>query len=331
MPNHKNAIKVLVTRDFPDTAIELLIREGFKVTTRLHDALWTQKELIEAAKEHNALLCTITEKINAEFLNACNHLDIVSQYAVGYDNIDVAEATRLKIPIGYTPDVLTDATADIAFALMIATARKLLYAHKLILKGEWDYFRPKRHLGLELKGKILGIYGLGRIGYAMAEKCKGAYNMEILYCNRNPHPEAEDTLGAKRVSFEELLKQSDVLSAHCALNDETKGKFDLAAFKQMKPTAIFINTARGLVHNEADLKKALDEGIIWGAGLDVTNPEPMGKENPLLGMETVTVLPHMGSSTAEARDAMSRLAATNIIEFYKSGKIPHCVNGEVLD
>lgn len=330
MPEDKNAKKVLITRDFPDNAIQLLVREGFIVTAQLYDGLWPQQALIDATLKHDALLCTITEKIDAAFLNTCSHLDIISQYAVGYDNIDIAEATRLKIPVGYTPDVLTAATADIAFALMIATSRKLLYAYKLILKGEWDYFRPKRHLGIELNGKTLGIYGLGRIGYAMAEKCKGAYKMDILYCNRNPHPEAEKALGARRVSFEELLVQSDVLSAHCALNDETRNKFNMTAFKQMKPTAIFINTARGLVHNEEDLKKALDEGIIWGAGLDVTNPEPMSKDNPLLNMENVTVLPHMGSSTMEARNAMSQIAAMNIIEFYKNGQVPHCVNQKVL-
>lgn len=330
MSAEKNPVKVLITRDFPEVAIELLIREGFVVTTSLYDRLWPQQELIDVAKDHNALLCTITEKIDARFLNACNHLDVISQYAVGYDNIDIDEATRLNIPIGYTPDVLTEATADIAFALMLATSRKLLFAHKLILTGEWDYFRPKRHLGIELKKKTLGIFGLGRIGFAMAEKCKGAYQMNILYCNRSPNPEAKKELGARRVSFEELLTESDVLSVHCSLNSETRNKFNMKAFEQMKSTAIFINTARGLIHQEDDLREALENGLIWGAGLDVTNPEPMRHDNPLLTMENVTILPHMGSSTTEARNAMSQIAAMNIIEFYRNGRMPHCINEKVL-
>jgi len=202
--------------------------------------------------------------------------------------------------------------------------------HKSILKGEWGYFRPNAHLGVELKNKTLGIYGLGRIGMEMAKRCKGAYDMDVIYHNRAPNREAEQLLDARYVDFHTLLAQSDVLSVHCSLNAGTKEVFNAAAFSRMKPTSIFINTSRGGAHHEPDLIEALQKKHIWGAGLDVTNPEPMQPNNPLLQMENVSVLPHIGSATIEAREEMARMAATNIISFYKDKKVPHIVNPEVL-
>lgn len=327
----KTPKKVLVSRQFPEIGISLLEQAGFEVTLWSKDRPMYSSELIDLSLNHQALLCTVTEMINKEFLEQCSHLDIISQFAVGYDNIDVAEATRLKIPIGFTPDVMSEATADVAFGLMIATARKMFFLHKTILKGDWGYFKPRGNLGMELRGKTLGVFGLGRIGMKMARLCKDAYDMEVIYHNRQPNPVAEKSLNADRVSFEELLTRSDVLSVHSVLSPETLGLFDAETFKRMKPTAIFINTARGAIHNETDLIEALASQQIWGAGLDVTNPEPMAKDNPLLSMETVCVLPHVGSGTMEARNGMSRLAAENIIEFYKTGIPPHVVNPIVLE
>src|SRR6185295_16366847 len=191
---------------------------------------------------------------------------------VGYDNIDIDSATKLKIPVGNTPDVLSDATADIAFTLLLMTSRKAIFHHKRILNKQWDFFRPTANLGIELKNKTLGIFGLGRIGFEMAKRCRGAYNMSIIYHNRSQNKMAENELGAKKVTFDELLSKSDVLSVHTALTPETKGKFDYSTFCKMKPNSIFINTARGGMHQEEDLIKALNEKRIWGAGLDVTNP-----------------------------------------------------------
>jgi len=202
--------------------------------------------------------------------------------------------------------------------------------HKKIERNEWKYFTPTSNLGMELKHKTLGVFGLGRIGMEMAKRCKGAYHMNIIYNNRKPNKEAEKTLKAKWVSFDDLLQQSDVLSVHCALSKETKGVFNKEAFEKMKPTSIFVNTARGPVHNEEDLLEALKAETIWGAGLDVTNPEPMKFDNALLEMENVAILPHIGSATIEARNEMSRLAAVNIIEFYKGNKIPNIINPEVI-
>ena len=316
---------VFITRGIPSIGIDLLKKEGFHVSIWPHDRPIPSNELISEAKKANAVISLYTDKLDSNFLKECHHLEIISQFAVGYDNIDVAEASRLGIVLGYTPGAMSDATADIAFGLMIAVSRKFFFMHKTILKSEWSHFRPKAHLGFELKNKTLGIFGLGKIGTEMAKRCKGAYNMKIIYTNRGSNEEAEKMLKAKRVSFDELLQQSDVLSVHCSLNPETKGIFNWDAFSKMKPSSIFINTTRGPVHNEQDLLDALTTKSIWGAGLDVTNPEPMKADNPLLEMENVAILPHMGSATVEARNEMSRMAAVNIIEFYKGKEIPHQV------
>jgi glyoxylate reductase len=287
-------------------------------------------ELINEGKQVDAMLTQLTDRIDANFFDQCRHLEIISQFSVGYDNINIPEATRLGIPVGYAPGAMSDATADVAFGLMIAASRKMFYMHKAIEKGEWKDFNPNANLGIELKNKTLGIFGLGRIGFEMGIRCRGAYNMNIIYNNRNPNKEAEEILNAGFVSFEELLANSDVLSVHCALTNETRGIFNQSAFSQMKRGSIFINTARGGVHNEIDLIDALTRGIIWGAGLDVTNPEPMKSDNPLLSMANVAVLPHIGSATVEARGQMARLAALNIVEFYKSGTVPNIINPETL-
>ena len=322
--------RVLVTVKIPENGLKMLEAEGIELTLWKEDRPMTPAELVEQAKGHQILLCTLTDKITKAFLEASPQIKMVSQYAVGYDNIDVNAATGLGVPVGYTPDVMTEATADIAFGLMIATARKMFFHHKRILSGDWDYFRPTAHLGMELAGKTLGIVGMGRIGMAMARRCRGAYGMKILYHSRRPNPEAEKSLGAERVEFEKLLADSDVVSVHTVLSAETRGMFNARAFEAMKPSALFINTGRGPLHNEADLRYALKTGAIGGAGLDVTDPEPMDRDNPLLALETACILPHIGSATHEARNGMSRLAAQNIIEFIKTGKPGFLVNPDVF-
>ncbi len=324
------AKKVLISRLIPSLAKEMLTQAGFEVSVWEGSGPMTQTELITRCKEVNALLSLGADTLDKTFFSQCNHLDIVAQFAVGYDNIDVPEATKLGIPVGNTPDVLSEATADVAFGLMIAVSRKMFHQHKSILQGDWKQFEPLKDLGQQLSGKTLGIYGMGRIGMVMAQRCTGAYGMQVIYHNRRRNPEAEQRFNARYVSFESLLAQSDILSVHSVLSAETRGLFNLDVFRQMKPTSIFINTARGDIHNEEDLKTALEAGMIWGAGLDVTNPEPMKADNPLLQMPNTAVLPHIGSATTEARNGMARLAAENIISFYRHGKVPHCVNPEVL-
>ncbi len=330
MQRDPKEIKIYISRILPAIGADLLREQGFIVTTAETDEPGEPSTLIEIARKHNALITVSGDKIDKFFLDECPHLDIISQFAAGYDNIDLAEATRLGIPVANTPDAMTEATGDIAFGLMIACSRKMFYMHKTIARNEWGYFRPTAHLGIELKNKTVGIFGLGRIGMAMARRCKGAYDMKIIYCNRHPNTEAEKKLNALKVSFEQLLQKSDVLSVHSVLSDETRGIFDRAVFGKMKKSAIFINTSRGSLHNEEDLIHALSSGQIWGAGLDVTNPEPMRSDNPLLSMENVAVLPHIGSATVEARNEMSRMAAQNILDFYKTGIVPNLLNPDAM-
>ncbi|WP_190809673.1 D-glycerate dehydrogenase [Flagellimonas sp. S3867] len=322
--------KVLLTRIFPKLATQLLEDAGYEVIAWDQEQPMPYDEMIKVAQSCNALFCTLTDKIDVAFLNRCSHLNIITQFAVGYDNIAIAEATKLGIPIGYAPNAMNEATADIAFGLMIATARKMFFMNQKIKNGQWGSFDPVGHLGLELKGKKLGILGLGRIGMVMAKRCKGAYDMEILYHNRSSNEKAEKEFGAKRVDFDTLIAKSDVISVHCALTPETRGIFNKSVFDRMKSTALFINTARGGIHNEGDLIHAIQNGDIWGAGLDVTNPEPMKPDNPLLTMENVCVLPHIGSATITARNEMARMGATNIISFYEEGKVPYIVNPEAF-
>jgi glyoxylate reductase len=320
---------VFITRIIPATGLGMLRDAGIRVTQWTEKRELTPGELIEKCKDADALMSVGPNKISKSFLNACSHLKVVALHAVGYDNVDVEEATRVGMPIGNTPGVLSGATADTSFLLMLAVSRKAFYLHKKIARGDWNFFEPTANLGIELNGKTLGIYGLGKIGIEMAKRCKGAWSMRVIYHNRNRSEQGEKEVGAEYVSFGELLAQSDVISVHTSLTPETKGVFDAAVFSKMKPSSIFVNAARGAIHNETDLKDALEKGTIWGAGLDVTNPEPMDKNNPLLDMPNVAILPHIGSATEQTREAMSRLAVENILAALKGEKIPYPVNPEV--
>lgn len=324
-------MKVFVTKPIPETGIRMMEDAGIEVTVHNEAAPLPQEALIAQCKNSDALLSAGFNAIDTDFLQQCKHLKVVSLFSVGYDSVDIDAATRLKIPVGNTPDVLSRATADVAFLLMLAVSRKAFYNYKKILNGKWQGFEPVADLGIELYGKTLGVFGLGKIGLEMVKKCKAAFDMNIIYHNRNANEAAEKELGARYVSFDELLGQSDVLSLHANLSESTKELFNNAAFAKMKPSAIFINTGRGGLHNETDLKEALDNGTIWGAGLDVTNPEPMDPGNPLLFMPNVCILPHIGSATRETRDAMAVMAAKNVIAGLKGERLPTIVNPQVYD
>jgi glyoxylate reductase len=315
-------MKVFISGNIASVGIKELEENNISITQWKENRQITAEELIEACQDQDGLISVGPNKINAEFLKACSHLKVIALHSVGYDQVDVAAAKNLNIAIGNTPGVLSGATADTAFLLMLSVSRKAFFSHKKIIKGEWKNYEPSPELGIEVNGKTLGIFGLGKIGLEMAKKCKAAYQMEVIYHNRSRNEEAEKEIGAKYVSFEELLAQSDVLSVHTALTPETKDKFTLDIFKQMKSNSIFINTARGGIHNEKDLIQALEEKIIWGAGLDVTNPEPMDKDNPLLSMESVAVLPHIGSATEETRAAMAQIIVKNVLAGLKGEQLP---------
>lgn len=321
-------MKVFVTRVIPEEGRKMMIDAGIEVQEWKEKRALSEEELIAHTRDCDALL-SVSTRLDKDFLHASRHLKVIALHSVGYDNVDVEAATAVKIPIGNTPGVLSGATADTAFLLMLATSRKAFHMHKSITKGEWGFFDPTANLGIELRGKILGVFGLGKIGLEMAKCCIGAFGMQVIYHNRNRNETAEKELNASWVSFDELLEQSDVLTVHTALTPETEGKFDRLAFDKMKPHSIFINTARGAIHNEPDLLSALVEKKIWGAGLDVTNPEPMHPDHPLLNMPNVSVLPHIGSATEETRAAMSVLAARNIIAGLKGERIPFVVNPDV--
>jgi len=323
-------MKVFVTRKLPEPALKQLEMAGLEVKQWTEKRKLTQEELIAYCSKADALL-SAGQRIDQEFLTASKHLKVIALHSVGYDNVDVETATKLNIPVGNTPGVLSDATADTAFLLMLAASRNAFYMHQQVINGEWDFFEPTANLGKELKGRTLGIFGLGKIGTEMAKRCAGAYEMKIIYHNRSRNERAEREVKAAYVSFEELLQQSDVISVHTALTPETAGRFNMDAFRQMKPDAIFVNTARGSIHNEADLILALQQKLIWGAGLDVTNPEPMLPGNPLLRMKNVCILPHIGSATETARYAMAKLAAENIIAGINGKRLPYIVNPEVYE
>jgi len=323
-------MNIFVTRVIPEIGLQLLEAAGFKVKQWTEKRKLTTAELIEECRSADALLNT-GQQLDREFLEASSHLKIIALNSVGYDNVDMETATRLKIPVGNTPGVLSEATADTAFLLMLASSRNAFLLNRTITEGNWGFFEPTANLGRTLNGNTLGIYGLGKIGMEMAKRSAAAFNMKIIYHNRNKNAEAEAALGAELVSFDDLLKRSDVISVHTALTPETEGMFNEEAFKKMKPSAIFVNTARGAIHNEKDLIKALQEKEIWGAGLDVTNPEPMQADNVLLRMANVAVLPHIGSATVETRNAMVKLAAENIIAALSGKKIPHLVNPEIYN
>jgi glyoxylate reductase len=322
-------MKVFISRKIPETGLQYLRDAGVSISEWTTKRDLTPEELIGYCKSADALLSAGSNRIDKSFLDASAHLKVISLHSVGYDNVDVAAATAIKMPIGNTPGVLSDSTADIAFLLMLATSRKAFYMSKTIQQGGWGFFEPTANLGIDIRGKTLGIYGLGKIGFELAKRSVSAFGMQIIYHNRGHHVEAEKELNARWVSFTELLENSDVLSVNTALTEETKGKFNKEVFKQMKRNAIFINAARGSIHNETDLTEALEKGIIWGAGLDVTNPEPMLPDHPLLSMPNVCVLPHIGSATEETRAAMSLIAAKNVVAGLKGERLPFVVNPEI--
>lgn len=296
--------KVYVTRDVLDDGISLLKDKGFDVQVWHEDRPMTAQELHTAAQKVDALWCTMADSINKNFLMENRHLKIVTNYAVGTNNIDKEAALELGIKIGNTPDVLTEATAETAFGLMICASRNFRAAMKNAENGEWSHFQPKGFLGPELKGKTVGIVGNGRIGGRMGEMCAGAFGMKVKGYKRG-----EDLV--------EFVRDLDVLSVHVPLTPETKHIISRKVIAAMKSSAIIVNTARGDVIDQDALYEALRDKKIFSAGLDVTSPEPLVPTHPLYSLPNVMILPHIGSATFEARTAMSLLCAKNILAAFE--------------
>lgn len=320
-------MKVFATKEVPKIAREWLGQNQIQLDEWEDLTPISKQKLIEILPEYDGLIVMGTET-DKEILQAGTNLKAISLVSVGFDNIDVNAATEFKIPVSNTPEVLNEATAEIAFLLMQNVARKAFFNYKLLLDG-----KPKsgfmENLGLDLNGKTIGIFGLGRIGFVMAKRCKDAFGMNVIYHNRSRNQDAEKELNAKYVSFDELLAQSDVISIHSALTEETEGLIGKEVFRKMKNSSILINTSRGKVVDENALYEALISGEIWGAGMDVTEPEPMLADNPLLQMPNVAVLPHIGSATLETRTAMGKLAAENMVLALNGEKMKTPINPEV--
>ena len=285
--------------------------------------------LLEEAKKADGLFVMLSDRIDKELLNQAINLKVVANLAVGYDNIDVEEATKRGVAVCNTPDILTDTTADLTFSLILMTARKLIKAADVVRKGEWSGWSPLYLAGSDVHHKTIGIVGMGKIGEAVAKRARG-FDMKILYHNRNRKPEAEKNLGAIYCSFEKLVEESDFVVSLLPLTKETKGMFTNDVFKRMKKTAYFINAGRGAVVDEKALIEALKEGEIAGCGLDVFEREPIGADHPLLEMEQVVALPHIGSSSVETRMKMMVRCCENM-EAILTGKNPiNLLNPQVL-
>jgi lactate dehydrogenase-like 2-hydroxyacid dehydrogenase len=313
--------KVFVTRRIPEPALER-IRAACEMDVWESDDPPPYHALIERARGMDGLLCMLTDRIDAPLMDVLKpSLKVISQMAVGYDNIDINAAAQRRIPIGHTPGVLTEATADLAMALLLTAARRLQEGMAYIRDGEWTTWKPTVLLGHDLAGATLGIVGFGRIGKAVAKRARG-FDMNILAYS--PHlTDAEATAyGAQCTDFGPLLAQSDFVSIHVPLNAETRHLFNKRTFSKMKPTAILINTARGGVVDQAALYEAAANGMIGGAALDVTDPEPMSPNDPLLKLPNVTILPHVGSATLGTRTKMALIAADNLIAGIRGEPLP---------
>ena len=288
----------------------------------------SREQILKHVVGVDGLLCLLTDRIDAEVMDAAGRgLKVISNHAVGVDNVEVAAATARGIPVGNTPDILTDATADMAFALLLAAARRVVEGAGLVKVGGWKTWGPGFMLGADLSGATLGIVGFGRIGRAVAHRASG-FGMRILFTDPLPAlPEPGVT--TKQVDFDTLLQESDFISLHIPLTDQTRGLINADSLKKMKPTAVLVNTSRGPVVDQEALFAALKSRQIFAAALDVTVPEPLPVDHPLLGLENCIILPHIASASWRTRQNMSSMAAENLIAGLKGERLPHCVNPEV--
>jgi glyoxylate reductase len=313
----------------PEEGIELL-RETCDVEVNPEDRPLTRTELLQNVRGRQGVIGLLTDQIDSAFFDAAAEIKGYANYAVGFDNIDIREATRRGVPVSNTPDVLTDATAEMAWALLFAVARRVVESDKVMRSGAWSGWGPLQFIGGDVTGKTLGILGAGRIGTAMALMSKG-FRMKVLYTDSSAektNPVLEKELGAQRVSFEALLEQSDFISIHVPLRPETRHLFDAKAFKKMKKTAYLVNTARGPVINEADLVAALKDKEIAGAALDVYEFEPKMTRG-LGALDNVVTAAHTGSATVSARKNMAILAARNLLAMLSGKRPPTCLNPEI--
>jgi glyoxylate reductase len=317
--------RAYVTRRLPGDALE-------RLAAAAEVEVWPGRlppppeELARHAADADGLLVMLTDRVDAALLDRCPRLRVVANMAVGYDNLDVEALTARGIPAGNTPGVLTGSTAELTWALILATARRLAEAERAVHRGEWVTWEPDFMLGHDLAGATLGIVGFGQIGAAVARRAR-CFDMRVLAWTRRPKPVEEVTW----VSLDELLASSDVVSVHCALTPETRGLIGARALALMKPTAVLVNTARGPIVDQAALAGALRERRIFAAGLDVFEREPIAPDDPLLSLDNCLVLPHIGSATVATRARMAAMAADNVLAGLRGERLPNCVNPQVYE
>lgn len=319
--------KVFVTRIIRDAGLNL-VKEFCDAEIWQDDLPPTREALLEKVRGIDGLLCLLTDRIDGAVLDAAgSQLKVVSNHAVGFDNIVVPDATARRIPVGNTPGILTDATADFAFALLMSAARRVNEAERYLRAGKWKTWGPSILLGMDFVGKTLGLVGFGRIGQAVAKRAAG-FDLRVIYYD----PGAEPVFNAMPVnSLDALLRESDFVSVHTPLNDSTRRMVNADFLSKMKRNAILVNTSRGGVVDQDALFQALKSQQIFAAALDVTDPEPLPMDSPLLTLENCIIAPHIASASEKTRDDMARLAAQNLIAGLKGERLPHCVNPQVYE
>jgi glyoxylate reductase len=313
----------------------MILESGLELIEEFCEAeIWPEEEppsrqkILQGIRGVEGLLCLLTDRIDAEIMDAARpRLKVISNYAVGVDNVDVKAASARGIPVGNTPNILTDATADMAFALLLAAGRRVVEGEKAVKSGAWKTWSPAFMLGADLNGATLGIIGFGRIGRAVARRASG-FGMRILFTDPS-QTTPETGINATQVEIDALLREADFISLHTPLTDSTRGLINADTLKLMKPTAVLVNTSRGPVVDQDALYEALAEKRIFAAGLDVTVPEPLPVDHPLLSLENCIVVPHIASASWQTRQRMSRMAAENLIAGLKEERLPNCVNPEV--
>lgn len=317
--------KIFITRLIPDLGLAL-VKEHFPAADIwLADLPPTRAQLLEKVRGVDGLLCMLTERVDAELMDAAGpQLKVISSMSVGVDHIDIAEATKRGIPVGNTPGVLTDATADQAFALLLAAARRVVEGVDYIRNGQWTTWHPQLLLGADLAGATLGIVGFGRIGQAVAKRAQG-FDMRVIYHS----PSAQPAHNAQPVDLDTLLRESDFVSINVPLTEKTRHLVNAEFLAKMKPNAVLVNTARGGVLDQTALYNALKSSQIFAAALDVTDPEPLPMDSPLLELKNCIIVPHLGSASHKTRNLMSKLAAENLVAGMKGDKLPNCVNESV--
>ena len=319
--------RVFATRELPGDGFAALREDpDFDLDVWPEDFPPSREALLERVEGVDGLVCLITDQIDGEVLAAAGaQLKVVSQMAVGVDNVDVAACSARGIPVGNTPGVLTETTADMAWALILASARRVVEAAEYVKAGEWKTWTPTQMAGIDVYGSTLGVIGFGAIGQAIARRAQG-FGMRVLCWNRTPRPDEAAAVGAEQRPFDEVLSRSDFVAVSVALTDDTRGLINAAAFEQMHPGSILINTARGPIVDEEALVDALRRERIGGAGLDVTAAEPLSMDSPLLTMHNVVVLPHIGSASMATRSKMADIAVANLRAGLAGRPLPHSVS-----